>query len=123
MTFNKIETKWNADDEKLEIVIELEKNLEDAFLSFDFDAIYTLLRAYRRQTLPKFVLTEQKNINTKMDSLTESLQKYQTQKTEKLKKEFYINAEDLFLQISQLLKEAGVYYREGKNASHAILER
>ena len=43
--------------------------------------------------------------------------------TEDDAKEFYLKAEELFLEISQNLKESGFYYREGKDASHAVLRR
>ena len=121
--FNKVETKWNTDNQKYSIVMEIEEALETAFITFSMDDIFNLLRAYRRQTRPKFSKTDQKKIDDDLEKLTEALEKYKQQNTLNLKKDFYLEAEKLFLFISQLLKEEGVYYREGKNASHAILER
>lgn len=121
--YNKTETKWNTDNEKYSIVMEIEVGLEQAFLTFKTDDIYNLLRAYRRQTLPKFKSTEQTKINNSLNKLTETLTEYNKMKSDLLSKKFYLEAEELFLYISQLLKEEGVYYREGKNASHAVLER
>lgn len=122
-SFNKVETKWNADNEKYSMVMEIETALETAFLSFDYEQIYNLIRAYRRQTYPKFKVKEQKQIDTDLDTLTKSLEAYKKLKTTEAGKNFYLEAEKLTLYISQLLKNAGIYYREGRDASHAILER
>ena len=121
--FNKVETKWNTDNQKYSVVMEIEEALEMAFLTFALDDIYNLLRAYRRQTLPKFKKTDQDKIDKDLENLSITLQEFKKQNSVYLQKEYYLKAENLFLYISQLLKEEGVYYREGKNASHAILER
>lgn len=121
--FNKVETKWNADDQKLQILMQLETSLEEAFLTFDFDSIYYLLRGYRRHTAPKFGADDRKTIAEELDKLSLILLEYKKYKTEELKNKFYLGAEDFFLTISQALKEAGVYYREGRDASKAILMR
>ena len=103
-SFNRVETKWNADEEKLRIVMDIETSLESAFLSYDLEAIYNLLRAYRRHTRPKFNAVEQKEIDNAMNDLTTSLQEYNRNKNEELKIKFYLGAEDLFLKISQNVK-------------------
>lgn len=117
------ETKWNADDQKLAILMNIEDSLESAFLEWDFDAIYAFLRSYRRHALPKFGLKDQEKINEKIEALSNTLNIYKIEKKPEQKSKFYLDAEDLFLFISQKLKEAGVYYREGKDARHAVLER
>lgn len=117
------ETKWNADDQKLLMVMNIEDALVNSFIEWDLDGIYILLRAYRLQTNPKFNGTEQKQITDTLDILSNLLIDYNKSKSEKNRKDFYLMAEELFLEISQRLKESGVYFREGKNASHAILER
>lgn len=122
-SFNRVETKWNADEEKLRIVMDIETSLESAFLSYDLEAIYNLLRAYRRHTRPKFSDKEQKGIDEAINVLTTTLQEYNKNKSETLKIKFYLGAEDLFLKISQSVKESGIYYREGKNAGNAILQK
>lgn len=118
-----VETKWNADEQKLYILMAIEDELGMAFLNYDYDAIYRLLRVYRLHTNPKFSLKEQEGIKQKLVELSNILTKYKKEKSEELIRNFYLNAENLFLIISQGLKEAGVYYREGRNASNAILQR
>lgn len=117
------ETKWNADDQKLMMVMNIEDALVNSFLEWDLENIYMLLRVYRLQTNPKFSQIEQDKIEKQLDNISFLLNRYNQFKYEKDMKDFYHVAEELFLKISQGLKESGVYYREGKNASHAILER
>ena len=123
MSFTNPETKWNADDQKLSIVMNIEDALASSFLEWDLEGIYQLLRLYRLQTNPKFKKTIQDEIESELNILSSLLREYIKSEEEKTKEEFYKKAEDLFLKISQELKIAGVYYREGRNASHAILER
>jgi len=121
--FNSVETKWNADNEKMAIVISLEQNLTEAFAEYDYDKIYTLLRVYRLNADPKFNDTDRKTIKKDLDNLSKKLILFQETKKEEDLKEFFLLAEDFFLAISRGLKEAGIYFREGKNASHAVLQR
>lgn len=117
------ETKWNSDEEKLQMVMAIELALEESFMQWDLENIYSLLRAYRRQTAPKFSEKSQEDLTNQLKKISTKLEDYRRTKKEIDKKIFYDSAEDLFLKISNALKQAGVYYREGKNASHAILER
>lgn len=121
--YNKVETKWNADSEKFMMIMDIEKSLEESFLSYDLDNIYNLLRAYRRQTNTKFIQTSQEELSKDLNVLSNLLSKFKQDRTEINKINFYLYAEDFFLKISQALKKAGVYFREGKDASNAVLER
>lgn len=123
MAINTIETKWNADEYKVSLLMNIEEELENAFLNYDCDQIYSLLRSYRRQTNPKFRGKVQEDIKEKLGKLSKKLIEMKKAKDRKGVEEFYQEAEELFLVISQKLKEAGIYYREGRNASNAILER
>jgi hypothetical protein len=123
MAFNSVETKWNADDEKLHMLMEIEANLENAFIDNDLRGIYKYLGAYRRHSVTKFGTTDQNSINENFNELTEKFNKVFTDKDIASQTNFYSYAEGLFLTISQKLKEAGVYYRENKSAQHAILHR
>lgn len=121
--FNSVETKWNADNEKMDILMQLETTLTEAFTSYNYEAIYSLLRSYRLNADPKFNKTERENIKVKLDKITELYNTLKKTKTKEDASEFFLQAEEFFLIISRGLKEAGIYFREGKNASHAILER
>lgn len=121
--WNTVETKWNADQEKFLMIMDIEKALEEAFITYDIDNIYTLLRAYRRQTQTKFEEKAQKILQTDIDEISRKYEKYKKDKSENNKKDFYLYAEGFFLGISQALKNAGVYFREGRDASKAILQR
>jgi hypothetical protein len=121
--WNRIETKWNADDDKFRIIMEIERELEIAFTTYDLSAIYTLLRSYRRQTNCKFNTNAQGKIEEEMVELSNLFNNYKKTKSEESRKQFYLSAENFFLNISQALKEAGVYFREGRDASTAILRR
>jgi hypothetical protein len=123
MAFNSVETKWNADDSKLHMLMEIEAELEETFLNYDYNGIYKWLGSYRRHANAKFRTGEQNEIKELFDELTNRLIKLDNEKSVEAQTNFYSYAEGLFLKISQKLKEAGIYYREGKNASHAILER
>jgi len=117
------ETKWNADDQKIKILMEIEAELEEGFLNKDVDAINDFLWAYRRQIFPKFKDSVQKYINENFEKLEKTYNEFKKTKRVEDYNKFYSLADGIFLYISQKIKEAGIYYREGKNASHAILER
>ena len=123
MGFNSVETKWNADDEKFIIVMSIEDKLTNAFMNYDYQNIYTFLRVYRLHTAPKFDSKIQDNMKETLEELSKLLKSLVEKKSEDDAKEFYLKAEELFLEISQNLKESGFYYREGKDASHAVLRR
>jgi hypothetical protein len=123
MTFDSVETKWNADNEKLRILMTIEMQLEEAFLDCDVNEIYKWLGSYRRHANTKFRKAEQDEIIELFDELKKRLEKANKDKDEESIGSFYSYAEGLFLKISQKIKESGIYYREGRNASHAVLER
>lgn len=123
MAFNNVETKWNADDQKLHMLMEIEAELEESFLNYNFEDIYKWLGSYRRHSNSKFRKTEQEEIKNHFEELDIKFKELKKETNIKNATIFYSFAEGLFLKISQKLKEAGIYYREGKNASHAILER
>jgi hypothetical protein len=118
-----VETKWNADDQKLHMLMEIEAELEEAFINSDFEKIWIFMGSYRRHSNTKFGLNEQKEINTCFEELKDRYSLVLEKKDVNSISNFYSYAEGLFLKISQKLKESGIYYREGKNASHAVLQR
>jgi hypothetical protein len=117
------ETKWNADDQKIKLLMEIETSLEESFLNKDAEEIYDYLGAYRRQSYPKFKSTIQTEIDQHFKELEKRYLNYCKDRKMKNFNKYYSWAEATFLHISQKIKEAGIYYREGKNASHAILDR
>jgi hypothetical protein len=121
--FNSVETKWNADNEKMDILMQLETALTESFTSYDYESIYSLLRAYRLNADPKFSSNEREKIKTKLENITKLYNSLKANKAPEVASEFFLEAEEFFLTISRGLKEAGIYFREGKNASNAILER
>lgn len=121
--YDKIETKWNADEEKLRIILEIEKGLTNAFLNYNLEDIYLLLRSYRLHCDSKFKDGTKEELEKELNELSVSLENYKKTKQIKFKKDFYLKAEDYFLKISNLLKNAGVYFRENRSASTAILQR
>jgi hypothetical protein len=123
MAFYSVETKWNADDQKLHMLMEIEAELEEGFLEKDHQKIWDFLGAYRRHSLSKFRITEQKEINSLFEELKEKYNNFLENKYVENFNSFYSFAEGLFLAISQKIKEAGIYYREGRDARHAVLER
>lgn len=123
MGFNTVETKWNADEQKLKMLMEIEGELEEAFLTKDAPKIYDYMGSYRRHSITKFTNGIQKTINENFETLSLKFQNFLKEKDEKSFNSFYAFAEGLFINISQKIKEAGIYYREGKSASHAILQR
>lgn len=123
MGFNTVETKWNADEQKLRMLMEIEAELEDAFLNKDATKIWDYMGSYRRHAITKFTAGTQKVLNADYELLSKKLEKFLEDKSEKTFNDFYAFAEGLFIKISQNIKEAGIYYREGKSASHAILQR
>ncbi len=121
--YDKIEVKWNADEEKLKILLSIERELTSAFLNYELDEIYTLLRVYRIHASTKFSATIQQSIKNELDELSLILDKYKRTRNKEIQKKYYLTAENYFLKISNLLKEAGIYFRENKSASTAILQR
>jgi len=122
---NGVKTKWNADDTKIQMIMIIESELESAFLSYDYEGIFRVINSYARQTGSKFKEKEEaSNFKIIEKELTPIIIKFRKKeaKLEELNK-FYQEAQKLFLLISRKLKSAGIYFREGKNASHAILER
>lgn len=122
MTFN-IETKWNADNEKMTILLNLEDQITQALMEYDYGRIYSLLRVYRLNADPKFSNKEQPKLEEEMDKLTNSFLRLQKDNSDINKSTFVLLAENFFLKISRGLKGAGIYFREGRNANNAILER
>ena len=120
-----VQTQWNADNEKILMLMSIEKSLEEAFYKYDYEEIYKLIRAYTRQVDCKFLPTSAKilwdNINKDITPLISKIRAKSASVEEK--NEFYNECEQHFLTISRKLKESGVYFREGRNASHAILQR
>lgn len=123
MVFNAVETKWNADDQKLHMLMEIEANLEEAFLDKNYIEIWNFLGGYRRQSITKFKENEKKEIDECFEELEKRYSKFLEDKNPFNFNKFYSYAEGLMINISQKLKEHGVYYREGRDARHAVLER
>lgn len=127
MSFDKIETKWNADEEKLKIIMGIEKEITYAFINYNLEDVYTLLRAYRIHATTKFKQPIKDDLTNELNKISELLEEHKkvTNPIKKIetKKKFIIKSEEYFIKISSLLKEAGVYYREGKGATTAILQR
>jgi hypothetical protein len=117
------ETKWNADDTKIQLLMEIERNLEESFLNKSADDIFDYLGSYRRQSFPKFILGVQKRFNEAFVKLENAYIEYKNDKTPQGFNKFYTLAESFYLDVSQKIKESGIYYREGKDARHAVLER
>jgi len=118
-----VETKWNADNEKMAIIIALEQKLTEAFTKYDYGEVYTLLRVYRLNADPKFSETSRAEIAKDLDKLSIIFSKLKKEYKEETAQAFMLDAEDFFLSISRGLKKAGIYFREGRDASNAILER
>lgn len=124
MAYNtNVETKWNADNEKMAMIIDLEANLSEAFANYDYSTIYTLLRVYRLNTDPKFSDTDRDTLEKYLGEISKLFYKLKKENSDENAQAFMLKAEDFFLSISRALKRAGIYFREGKSAQHAILER
>ncbi len=121
--YDKIETKWNADEEKLKIILSIEREITGAFLNYNLDEIYNLLRVYRIHASSKFKKVTNEELTEELNEISCILNKYKLTKQINLKKEFFIRAEKYFMKISSLLKESGIYFRENRSASTAILQR
>lgn len=123
MSFNTVETKWNADNEKMDIIMQLESAITEAFTSYDYDSLFSLLRVYRLNADPKFSKTSRDELKKDIEKITELYNTLKETKTLESASAFYLEAEEFFLAISRGLKEAGIYFRENKSASTAILQR
>lgn len=121
--YDKIETKWNADEEKLKIILSIEREITGAFLNYNLDEIYNLLRVYRIHASSKFKKPTNEELTEELNEISCILNKYKLTKQINLKKDFFIRAEKYFMKISSLLKESGIYFRENRSASTAILQR
>jgi hypothetical protein len=123
MSFTSPETKWNADDQKITLLMEIEAELEEGFITKDIEKIFDYIGAYRRQTYPKFINRIKNEIDKYFIELENLYITYRKNRRPEDFNRFYTRAEHLFLYISQKVKEAGIYFREGRSASTAVLER
>lgn len=127
MDYSSNQTEWNADDDKLRLILAIEASLEEAFINYSYEDIYIYSRAYKREVVAKFSgkdnETVLKNINELMKKLTEKYKRLLETKTDIAKNDFYVTAEELFEYISSQLKKAGVYFREKRGATTAVMQR
>jgi len=110
---------WNMDDERLKALNGYLLLCEDALLNWDIENTYSYLRAVFRIISGKLRI-EEYNAVVELFKKVEILRR---DKPEGKVIEIYNQLDEIYIYINRLMKHHGLYFREGKDPSKAVLER
>lgn len=139
-----LQSVWNFDGAELNLIFELKLEVSNALQEWNLEAAYWKLRDLRREIDAKLNRTKKNEI----ECYNEEGEKQKVKLTEKelidnfiiyVEKErntyllnyqgegaaskFYLILEEFYMNLASLMKEHGLYFREGDDPSKAIFRR
>lgn len=105
-----LQSKWNMDDARLKAINSYLNLADMQFYNWDLEKLYWTLRTLKRMSKAKFKDKERIDVDLKMNALEQLRKKFLEKKIGK--GEYYIECENFYEMVTQLMKEHGLYFRE-----------
>jgi len=113
---------FSMDIQRLESIDSWLRLSQEAQVSENVDASYRYTRALWRDAKAAIKPTDASNISTKIDEMAKLYNSVlQDKKDIKAKSDFFYKVEDIYLDIITHLKVKGLFFRENKDPSKAVL--
>ena len=120
-----LKSMWNMDEARMRVLNTYLILCEDAFLDWDLPNIYLYLQAILRVISGKLSEKEFNGVKEKLNELEEVKRKMDI--SEEVRKEdsvkFYNKANDIYIKLNRLMKNHGMFFREGADPRKAVLRR
>ena len=135
---------WNFDGAELFLIFQIKSSIVEALESWDLDKAYWKCRLLRQELDAKLKRgnkkiidefnksigkkkekSEKSKVDEKMRLLDSAYSKYCkiNDPYEKEKSEFYQKVEAFYMDLCYIMKQHGLYYREGEDSTLAVLRR
>ena len=120
-----IKSLWNIDEARLKTIDFFLNKAEVEFQNWSLENLYWTLRSIKRMIYAKLKKEERAEIDAKLAKLEEFRRKNNIIKnsTENTKGKFYRMCEDFYESLTILMKEHGIFFREGDDPRFAVLKR
>lgn len=111
---------WNMDDERLKVINIKMMSASEALDSWDTELIYFSLYALLREASGKFAVKETEKLQKEMHKLND-LRLPSLKKRSPSKSEFWELGNDIYIEMNKLLKQHGLFFREGKDPRKTVI--
>lgn len=146
-----IQSKWNFDGAELYEIFELKRTFISSIRNWDLETAFWTLRDLRREidaklkrktNVKSFIndeeenkqikkkdkeenkKTEKKHVDDLIKGLDEDRMKFlSSNKTKEDKTAFYIRLEEVYMELCFIMKQHGLYFREGEDSTFAVFRR
>lgn len=118
-----IKSVWNFDEAEFMAIYSIKEQCIELFSSQNMEDLYWMLRALRREIDAKLDVKEKERVAEELTAIVDMREKILLDNDSKQKNAFYIKLEDFYLLLCDLMKEHGIYFREGDDPRRAALKR
>jgi len=118
-----IKSIWNMDEARLKTINYFLNKAELEFQEWDLENLYWTLRSIKRMIYAKLKKNEKENIDKELKELENFRKKIDIVKNGNERGKFYSMCENFYEKLTVLMKEHGLFFREGDDPRFAVLRR
>lgn len=113
---------WNMDESRLKVIAAMMEECSYYFATWDIENLFFSLYGLRREASGKLTIKEVESLSKDLDELNDlKVLCLQNRKSRDRLSAFWMKADEIYISMNRLMKEHGLYFREGKDPRKAVI--